>query len=80
MTTPTQIIWQLAGCPATQADTDARGGGAAAGVLVVDPYAGSGTTMIACDSLGLPSFSVELRPEYAELALGRAKRAGIVVR
>lgn len=33
--------------------------------VVIDPYAGSGVAMLACDQLGRPCFSVERDPEIA---------------
>lgn len=38
---------------------------------VYDPFAGSGTTLIACDELGLSSWSMELDPKHVETAIKR---------
>jgi site-specific DNA-methyltransferase (adenine-specific) len=36
--------------------------------LVLDPFAGSGSTAVACRELGLPFIGFEIDPEYAEIA------------
>jgi len=41
------------------------------GGLVFDPFAGSGTTLLAARNAGMRSFGVELNPEYAAIALKR---------
>lgn len=38
---------------------------------VLDPFAGSGTSFIACEQSGRTCYGVELSPEYAALILGR---------
>lgn len=43
---------------------------------VFDPYAGSGTTLLACEHLGRPSVSVEIEPAHVALVLWRAMAAG----
>ncbi len=43
---------------------------------VFDPYAGSGTTLLACEHLGRPSMSVEIKPGHVALILWRAMAAG----
>lgn len=43
----------------------------AEGDLVVDPFAGSGSTMMACDALGRRCFSIELDPRYVDVAIRR---------
>jgi DNA modification methylase len=39
--------------------------------VVVDPYLGSGTTLIACEKAGRVCYGCELEPSYANLALTR---------
>jgi site-specific DNA-methyltransferase (adenine-specific) len=52
-----------------------------AGDLVLDPFAGTGSTAVAAIAAGRNSISVEIDPAYAELARGlidkaaKAKRA-----
>lgn len=41
------------------------------GATVVDPFGGSGTTMMACENLGLQSWTVELDPSYCETIISR---------
>jgi len=41
------------------------------GDLVLDPFAGSGSTMIAADRLGMCARLVELDPRYADVIVGR---------
>ena len=41
------------------------------GGLVLDPFAGSGSTMVAAENTGRSSFSVELDPRYADVILAR---------
>lgn len=38
------------------------------GDLVLDPFAGAGTTLVACQTLGLPSAGCELDAEWVEIA------------
>jgi len=42
--------------------------------VVLDPFAGSGTTLVVACRLGLDSIGIELNPEYAELAERRLAR------
>jgi site-specific DNA-methyltransferase (cytosine-N4-specific) len=42
-----------------------------AGDLVLDPFMGSGTTMLAAAGLGRPSVGIDLNPEYVEIARRR---------
>jgi len=44
-----------------------------AGDLVLDPFAGSGTTGVAAARLGRRFVGIELEPEYADLAVRRFK-------
>jgi len=39
--------------------------------LVLDPFAGSGSTLIACEQLGLSSANVELDPKYCDVIVER---------
>lgn len=48
------------------------------GELVLDPCAGSGTTILAAESVGRLCCGVELSPLYAAAALERFKAAGLV--
>ncbi len=41
------------------------------GLLVVDPFCGSGTTLVAAARLGLPWIGIELDPKWAKLAEDR---------
>jgi hypothetical protein len=45
------------------------------GGIVLDPFAGSGTTLVACAELGLSAIGVELKEEYAEIAARRIDHA-----
>jgi DNA modification methylase len=49
-----------------------------AGGTVVDPFLGSGTTLIAAEALGRLCVGVELDPLYAAMTLERCTRSGIV--
>jgi site-specific DNA-methyltransferase (adenine-specific) len=44
------------------------------GDLVLDPFAGSGTTLVCASRLGRSSVGIELNPEYAEIASRRVQR------
>lgn len=41
------------------------------GIGVIEPYSGSGTTLVACKELGIPFIGYEIVPEYAEIARAR---------
>jgi DNA modification methylase len=41
------------------------------GGLVVDPFLGSGTTMIACERLGRRCYGMEIEPRYVDVAVKR---------
>lgn len=45
------------------------------GGLVVDPFAGSGTTLVACLKAGRQGIGIELSPEYCEVARRRLRDA-----
>ena len=46
------------------------------GDLVLDPMAGTGSTLLACRRIGRRGFGVELNPEYAAIARQRLAAAG----
>ena len=46
------------------------------GQLVLDPFAGSGTTLLACASLGRRCIGIERDPHYCEIARARLAEAG----
>ena len=41
------------------------------GELVLDPFAGSGTTLIACEKTGRPARLIEIEPCYCDTAVSR---------
>jgi len=41
------------------------------GDVVLDPFLGSGTTLIACERLGRRCFGIELDPRYVDVAIAR---------
>jgi len=43
------------------------------GGVVLDPFAGSGTTLIAAKTQGFNYIGIELTPEYVEIAKARLK-------
>jgi site-specific DNA-methyltransferase (adenine-specific) len=45
------------------------------GDLVLDPYAGSGTTLVACVERGIRCIGIERSPRHFETALQRVQRA-----
>lgn len=47
------------------------------GQVVVDPFLGSGTTLVAAEALGRLCVGVEREPRFAALALERASRLGL---
>ena len=46
-----------------------------AGDTILDPFMGSGTTLIACQKLGRKGTGIELHPEYFEIACKRVEKA-----
>ena len=42
-----------------------------AGECVIDPFLGSGTTLIAAEKLGRVCYGIELEPRYVDVALRR---------
>jgi hypothetical protein len=42
--------------------------------VVLDPFVGSGTTLIAADRLGRSAIGIDVQPTYINLAAGRARR------
>jgi len=51
----------------------------APGQLVVDPFLGSGTTLIAAHRLGRTCYGCEIEPKYADVILKRAEAEGLKV-
>lgn len=49
------------------------------GHIIADPYAGSGSGLIAAHRRGLICYACELHPGYADLILSRAESLGLVV-
>lgn len=45
--------------------------------IVLDPFAGSGSTLVAAEHIGRRARLVELMPEYAAVILARAERLGL---
>lgn len=43
---------------------------------VLDPFAGSGTTLAVAHTLGLDAIGIDLQPDYADLAVQRVAKAG----
>lgn len=41
------------------------------GIGVIEPFAGSGTTLVACKMLGIPFVGYDIIPEYADIARAR---------
>jgi DNA modification methylase len=44
------------------------------GDVVLDPFAGSGSTLIACEQLRRRSFGIEIDPVYVDVAVSRWER------
>jgi hypothetical protein len=47
------------------------------GASVIDPFMGSGTTLVACQRLGIPAVGIEIEPEYCELAVERLRQPSL---
>ena len=45
------------------------------GMTVLDPTAGSGTTLVACAKMGRKGIGIELDPDYFEIACRRVEEA-----
>jgi DNA modification methylase len=45
------------------------------GDIVLDPFMGSGTTLVACAKLGRKGIGIELEPDYFEIAVERVREA-----
>ena len=43
----------------------------ASGDVVLDPFAGSGSTMVACEQLGRRAFLIELEPKFCDVIVRR---------
>ena len=39
--------------------------------IIIDPFAGSGTTLQACRMLGIKCIGIEIDPKYCEVAIKR---------
>jgi hypothetical protein len=48
--------------------------GAPVPAVVLDPFVGAGTTLIAADRLGRDAIGIDVQPTYIDLAAGRARR------
>lgn len=48
------------------------------GMIVLDPFCGSGTTLIACENLGRKGIGFDLNSEYRELAIERLQKLGFL--
>jgi DNA modification methylase len=47
---------------------------------VYDPFLGTGTTLVAAERLGRPSFGMEIDPRYTAVILERMTQEGCLVR
>lgn len=47
------------------------------GALVLDPFLGSGTTLVACERTGRRGRGVEIEPKYVAVALDRLQKMGL---
>jgi DNA modification methylase len=45
------------------------------GAIVYDPFAGSGTTLIACEQTGRAARCIEIEPRYCDIILARFEQA-----
>lgn len=46
-----------------------------AGETILDPFMGSGTTLVACAKLGRKGIGIELDPDYFDIACQRVEEA-----
>jgi site-specific DNA-methyltransferase (adenine-specific) len=49
------------------------------GDVVLDPFVGSGTTLVACAELGRKGIGIEISGEYASIARARLEKTGPVL-
>ena len=49
------------------------------GMTVLDPFVGSGTTLIACNELGRNGIGIDLNPEYERLFRNRLSEKGTII-
>lgn len=49
------------------------------GMVVLDPFVGSGTTLLACNELGRNGIGIDLNPEYYEVYQNRIEESGITI-
>lgn len=47
------------------------------GETVIDPFMGSGTTLVACENTGRRGIGIELVPEYFDIACRRVEKAAV---
>jgi site-specific DNA-methyltransferase (adenine-specific) len=47
------------------------------GARILDPFCGSGTTLVAAADMGMDAVGIEIVPEYAQIARDRVKRLDI---
>ena len=45
------------------------------GETIIDPFMGSGTTLVACQKLGRHGIGIEIDPDYFEIACKRVEEA-----
>ena len=48
-----------------------------AGDIVLEPFCGSGTTLVACERLGRKGRAIEIAPKYVAVALQRLADMGL---
>ena len=47
------------------------------GMIVLDPFLGSGTTAVACEQLHRRCFGIEIEPKYCAVTLERLSQMGL---